>query len=44
MKKSKHNLMLLTPLLIMMLGIASVKAQMRMGGNTVPGPNAICKP
>jgi len=43
MKKSKHNLMLLTPLLIMMLGTASVKAQMRIGGNTIPGLNVICK-
>jgi hypothetical protein len=40
MKTSKNNLMLLIPLLLM-LGAASAKAQMRMGGTTAPEPNAI---
>ena len=41
MKKSKNNLMLLILLLSMILGTASMKAQMRMGGTSAPEPNAI---
>ena len=41
MKKSTNNLMLLILTLLMMLGTANVKAQMRMGGTSAPDPNAI---
>ena len=40
MKKRRHQ-MLLIPLLLMMLGMASAKAQMRVGGSVKPEPNAI---
>ena len=41
MKKSTNNQMLLILLLLVMQGMASVEAQMRMGGTTAPEPNAI---
>ena len=41
MKKSTNNQMLLILLLLVMQGMASVEAQMRMGGTAAPEPNAI---
>jgi len=40
MKKKKH-LILLIPILLMLSGATSAKAQLRVGGSTAPEPNAV---